>query len=225
MVDPLDVDDQLEVGEVRERQSGLPGGAKEDQGTSEKVSWASEVSDLPQRKFSRGEKGEGGEFSMAPLARDLEEGDLPHRGPLHSFPNREGVGSLVEHLLRQQQEDRVAITQLQRQLAFSVPSPGLKASSPVAPAMATASPRFAVHSYTGASSGCSKPKSAAEDLRTAPSKRTELKGEANVVNHGVCAKAVAAIREAGEHLTRQVDVAEASGILLQGVYDVLFLVL
>ena len=52
--------------------------------------WASEVSDLPQRKFSRVEKvfpnmGEGGEFSMAPLA---QQGVLSDQVFFHVAPKK-----------------------------------------------------------------------------------------------------------------------------------------
>ena len=59
-------------------------------------------------------------------------------------------------------------------------------------------------------------RSALDDLSTAASKRTELKAEANVVNHGVCDKAVEALREAQALLTEPVDTAAAATHLAQG---------
>jgi hypothetical protein len=59
-------------------------------------------------------------------------------------------------------------------------------------------------------------RSALDELSTAASKRTELKAEANVVNHGVCDKAVEALREAQALLTEPVDAAAAAAHLAQG---------
>ena len=193
------------------------GGVKQGFHQADLPQHSAERAEFRQHTFSRHKDGFQGEVEegeeVAAVSPAPSGADLP-RIVGESDLASGSTGVLLEALLRQQREDRAVILQLQRRLLQpQVPT----LPSPVAPmGVQKRSVGVARSPLSFASSGFSRPKSATEDLKTAPSKRVELKGEANVVNHGVCAKAVAALREAGELLTEPVDVQEASEILLQG---------